>query len=133
MAIVVEETADVLSVAGREGRERAARVEPVGAARGEWAAGRNLAEPRDDTVDGVQAGRGVLAGNRRQESPGVGVLWRPEERAHGRGLDHAARVHHQHAIRALGDDAEVVRDEEEGEVEAGLEVAQEVEDLAPES
>ena len=47
-----------------------------------------------------------------QEPLRVGMGGRPEELAGGRGLDEAARVHHRDAVGEVGDDAEVVRDEE---------------------
>ena len=47
----------------------------------------------------------------------------------GAFLDERAGVHHLHALAHARDDAEVVRDEDEGRAAVGDEVAQEVEDL----
>src|ERR1019366_3517284 len=52
-----------------------------------------------------------------------------EQVEHGRLLDLAAGVHHDHAIAAFGDDAEVMRDHHDGHAEAALQVPQQLEDL----
>ena len=44
-------------------------------------------------------------------------------------FDDAARVHHRDAIGGFGDDAEVVRDQQQREVELFLHIAQQLEDL----
>ncbi|KAG1079180.1 hypothetical protein G6F40_016419 [Rhizopus arrhizus] len=41
----------------------------------------------------------------------------------------AAGVHHDDALAHLGDDAQVVRDQHDGRAQAGLDVAQQVQDL----
>ena len=41
-----------------------------------------------------------------------------EDVSHRSLLDDATGVHHRHAVRHFGDDAEIVRDEEQGEAEA---------------
>ena len=52
-----------------------------------------------------------------------------EQLAHRRLLDDPSGVHHRDAVGHLGDDAEVVRDEEQREAEPLLQIAQQVEDL----
>ena len=47
----------------------------------------------------------------------------------GAVLDHVAAVHHEDVLAHLGDDAEVVRDHDDGGVQPLLQVAHEVEDL----
>ena len=48
---------------------------------------------------------------------------------HGAGLDHLAGVHHGHPIAQLGDQAEVVRDEQDRAPHLVLQLAQELDDL----
>src|SRR5471032_1693261 len=45
------------------------------------------------------------------------------------GFDQTTRLHHEHAISDIADDRKVMRDEEQGEPEFGLEVGQEIENL----
>ena len=44
-------------------------------------------------------------------------------------LDRAPRVHDHHRLRRLGDDAEVVRDEDDADVEVALDLVDQLEDL----
>jgi hypothetical protein len=44
-------------------------------------------------------------------------------------LDHASDVHHRHPVADVADDAQVVRHEEVGQPEVGLQVDQEIQDL----
>ena len=77
-------------------------------------------EPIEDDVDPrrrpQQTGR-VRVGRRGVEVGGGGVL------------DDLAGVHHGDAVAHPGDDAEVVGDQQHGDVEALLQVGEEVEDL----
>ena len=52
-----------------------------------------------------------------------------EQLAHRRLLDDPSGVHHRDPVGHLGDDAEVVRDQEEREAQPLLQVAQQVENL----
>ena len=52
-----------------------------------------------------------------------------EQFADHRRFDDPAGVHHRHAIGHLGDDAEVVRDQEQRQAEALLQIAEQIEDL----
>src|SRR5471032_1752203 len=45
------------------------------------------------------------------------------------GFDQTTRLHHEHAISDIADDRKVVRDEEQGEPEFGLEVGEKIENL----
>ncbi len=51
--------------------------------------------------------------NRAEEADRVRMLRRGEERVDRGLLDNAARVHDGDVLRELGDDAEVVRDEDD--------------------
>ena len=48
------------------------------------------------------------------------MRWRAQNLAHRSGLDDAARLHDGDAVGHLGDDAEVVRDEQERKTELCL-------------
>ena len=47
-----------------------------------------------------------------EQAPGVGVLGVVEDLVEGPGLDHPPGVHDQHPVGDLGDDAEVVGDQD---------------------
>ena len=76
-------------------------------------------------------------GGRGEEAAGVGVLRRTKEVAGGGVLDDAAALHDSDVVRmwtgglvtGLGDDREVVGDEEHGQVVGAAEVREEGEDL----
>ena len=105
--------------------------EDVRAARRERAARRQRAQRGRLPRDGRQAVRlgTVDARDRAQQPPGVGVLRVREQLALGAVLDDAARVHHAHAVGDVGDDAHVVRDEDDRGAEIALQPAQQREDL----
>jgi hypothetical protein len=52
-----------------------------------------------------------------------------EQLPHRSPLDNLSAVHHQHARGDFGDDAEVVRDEQDREAESLLQVGEQLEDL----
>jgi hypothetical protein len=52
-----------------------------------------------------------------------------ENLPHGSGFDDASGVHDGDAIRRLGDHPEIVRDEQHGQLECGLHLTQQIEDL----
>ena len=84
------------------------------------------------TLDGDQAAvlsLGVNAGGGVQERPGVGVARVGQQFFGGAFLYHFASIHHQHARADIGDDTEVVADQDDGGTEIGVELAQQVEDL----
>ena len=67
--------------------------------------------------------------HRVEQPPRVRVL-RLREDLRGRPVLHdPARVHHHHRVRGLGDDAEVVRDEDDADVELALDLLDQLEDL----
>ncbi len=70
-----------------------------------------------------RAGRGC------QQRLGVGVQRPGEDARLGALLDRVAQVHHQHLVRDVAHHAEVVRDEEIGQAELGLQVVQQVQHL----
>ncbi len=74
----------------------------------------------------------LVLGDARQalhEPHGVGVPRRSEDRVDVAELDDAPRVHHDDPIRQLGNDAEVVRDEDGRRVGLALRGLEDVQDL----
>lgn len=71
----------------------------------------------------------VICGDAFQEGAGVGVAGAIEKMMRGGGFDDAARIHDVDVVADLGDDAEVVGDEDDGGAELFLAVFDEVEDL----
>ena len=67
--------------------------------------------------------------HRLEQAPRVRVLRRVEDLARGPVLHRAAGVHHHHVRRRLGDDAEVVRDQDHADVELALDAVDQLEDL----
>ena len=65
----------------------------------------------------------------RQQRPGIGMARRGEQRVGRRGLDDAAEIHHGDAVGDVLHHREIVGDEDVGEAEPLLQVAQQVEDL----
>ena len=116
---------------GREFRRRrdATGIETIRATRSERTAWQQRAEHRDGSFNRSQELAGGAAWNRREEPAGVRMLRLMEERPHGALLDDAASVHHGDAIRGFRDDAQIVGDDEQRQVECGLHLAQEVQNL----
>ena len=103
-------------------RERAARVEA--------ASRRRVQERRRLAGDLVQALEvRVEPRQRAHQAPRVGVARLVEDRAHRPSLDDAGGVHHDHVVRGLRDDAEVVRDHDHGGAEIVLDPLEQGEDL----
>ena len=69
------------------------------------------------------------AGNAVEKGTGVGVLGGAENFFNGALLDEFSFEHNQNTIGEIGDDAEVVGDEEDGHAELITEIAKEVENL----
>ena len=59
----------------------------------------------------------------------VGVPWRAEKVGDGGGLDDASGIHDHHAVAEAGDNAEVVRNEDDGHAELALEFFNQLKDL----
>ena len=55
---------------------------------------------------------------------------RVEQRERRRYLDQLARIHDGESIRQFGDDAQVVRDEDQGHVVGVLELLDQIQDLS---
>ena len=72
---------------------------------------------------------GVPPGIEAEQPARVRMLRVPEDVADRSRLDDPPRVHHGHAIGRAGDDAEIVGDEQQGEPERVLHLAQQVENL----
>src|SRR5258707_792134 len=94
------------------------------------------------TTGGRVEGRGYLALHRLEAAPalieswdlgekrlGIGMVRLPEQLLGGRALDDAAQVHDQDAVGDVLDDAEVVADEEIGQVQLLAEPDEEIDDL----
>ena len=73
---------------------------------------------------------GVHGGGRGQETAGVRVLRVGEEGLGGALFDDAAVLHDGYAVGNLGDDGQVVRDEEHGQVMDAAYLFEEIEDLS---
>ena len=104
----------------------------VRAARVERAAGRQVDQAGRGALDRHQpvAHLPVEAGHRAEQAPGVGVLAGARKIVlRGAVLDALAAVHDQDVVGQLGDDAEVVGDDDDRGAELLLQVADQVEDL----
>src|SRR5262245_46390203 len=99
------------------------------AARVERAAGREPGQVRGLTADGIERFLAAELRHRADQGARVGMLGGVEELAHRRLLDDLARVHDGHPVAHLRNDAEVVRDEDQGHAGLALDVLQEVQVL----
>ena len=100
------------------------------AARREAAAGWRIAQVGREAGDDLErpaVGRDVREG--RQEPLRVGVPRPPEHLADGALLRHPTGVHDQHLVARLGDDRQVVGDEDQRQPELGAQLLEEAEDL----
>ena len=75
------------------------------------------------------APRRVRNRRRRQQRPGVGVLAVGIELLRWRDLDDAAEIHHRDTAADMFDDAQIVRNEEIGQLEFLLQILHQVQDL----
>ena len=109
--------------------------EQAGVARGapwrEGATGREAAGRRDGAGDVLQAGLvEAEGGDGGEESLRVRMARGGENITHGAALDNTPGVHDVEALHIVGDDAEVVRDEEDGHVAFTGEFVHHAEDAA---
>src|SRR5690606_2432781 len=105
-------------------------VLPVRAARVEGAAGGHVEQVRRQALDGVQLlALEVDPRDRLQQPLGVGVGGSLVDVVHGGVLDDAPRVHDSDLVGHVGDDAEVVRDEDHGHVALALQLREQLHDL----
>jgi hypothetical protein len=102
----------------------------------ECATGRQLLQRRDVALDLLQPLAAHIDGGadfemryRREQTLRVRVQWMREELVDFGFLHFSARVHHHHAIRVLGDDAHVVRDEHDRGAEFPLQLGHQIENL----
>ncbi len=114
-----------------EARLLHALVEGVRAAWPELAAGRGADERGRRALDRVQP---LLPGpvesrDRSEQAPRIRHLRVVEERPRRRPFDDPARVHDEDLVRDVGDDPEVVRDQDHRRVELVFEPVDELEDL----
>src|SRR5215470_8989658 len=108
----------------------AAAVHHFGTARVKRAARGRRRRIRRLPIDGGQPLAAVAEPrNRFQERARVGMRRRVVDLLDRPGLDQAARVHHRDLVAHLGDDAEVVRDEDQGQVVRALQIAQQIQVL----
>ena len=68
-------------------------------------------------------------GTQFKQAARVGMQRPVEQLGDGGALDDAAGIHHQHAVGGLGDDAHVVRDDDDRHAELVAQVHQQVEHL----
>ena len=103
----------------------------VGTARAEGAPRRRVHQIGRSATDGEQSRvrRLVELGDGRQQRLGVGHLHLVEQHRGGRRLDDSSGVHHGDVVGSAGDDAEVVRDQDDGHVALTLLLGEQVEDL----
>src|SRR3989454_1163785 len=112
------------------GRLRAAAVHDLRAARVERAARRGCRRVRRLAVDrGEPLATVTDPRNGLEERLRVGVRRRVVDLPDRAGLDQASRVHHCNLVAHLGDDAEVVGDEDQRQVVGALEITQELQVL----
>ena len=117
---------------GKEQRElRSAAAESVRAARMKRTARRNGERARQLAAyrSGTGAPVRVEGGRRREQGLRVGVLRAIEQRLARRQLDDAPKIHDRGAMGDVPDDAQVVRDEQDGQPEPGLKLEQQVHHL----
>src|SRR5690606_23894694 len=122
-------------VAGRDlaqdRRDVAALVDGEGAARVEVAAARRVGGVGDLAGQSLQRRAVVRVGDGHglHQRRGVGVLGAVEQGFGRRQFHDLADVHDRHAVADVLDDAQVVSHEQVGQVEAALQVEEQVEDL----
>ena len=107
---------------------RGAHLHRVGTPRMEATPGRRLDEVRRRSRDRVELGR-VERDRRAQQLARVRMSGLDEDVSGISLLDDLSRVHHGDAIAGLGDDPEVVRDEEERRAEVPAQVGEDAQDL----
>ena len=96
----------------------------------ERAAGREVDDRRRRALDRAQVrDLGLDARHRLEQAPRVRVLRLGEDLGGRAVLDRAAGVHDHDRLRGLGDDAEVVRDQDHADVEVALDLVDQLEDL----
>ena len=94
------------------------------------AAGREMDDRRRRALDRAQVrDLGLDARHRLEQPPRVRVLRGVEDLARRAVLDGAPGVHHHDRLRRLGDDAEIVRDQDHADVEVALDLVDQLEDL----
>ena len=116
------------SLERRENRVAPAALD-VRAPRVEAATGRRVARRRHVARDVDQAAALPDRRDRTEQTRRVGVSGLHEDVLDRRLLHHLARVHHHDALGHLGDDAEVVADEQDRDPGVGLHLADELEDV----
>ena len=83
------------------------------------------------TVDGGELGAAAAIEPRhgRQQTARVGVQRSAEHPLGRAALDDARRIHHVHAIGVARDDAEIVRDDDDGDAEPPRQILHQLQDL----
>ena len=105
------------------------------AARLEGAARRHCMQRRNCTFDGFERLSAIRlqVGHRVQKAACVGMCRGAKDFLLGPEFDHAAGIHHGHAISNLRNYGKIVRDEKHREAELGAEFCEQVEDLGLDS
>src|SRR4051812_11778373 len=112
---------------GQRRRLDAALLACARAARGEGAADSRVLHAARDLVQPPRALRELR--DRRHQSLRIGMERRSEQLLHRRLLHLAPGIEHDHPLRRLGHDAQIVRDEDHRGAELVLQLADEIEDL----
>src|SRR5918993_5911996 len=103
---------------------------PIGTARMERASRRRVSHVRWRSLDRLWCNaRKIGSGDRVHQPQAVRVLWIIKERVDRRLLDNASGVHDGDAIAHLGDDTQVVRDEQDAHSVLALKVAKQRQNL----
>ena len=77
-------------------------------------------------IDGFHQAPGATV----DQSPGVGVLRRPEHRHRGAGFDHPPLLHHGHAVGETSDQRQIMGDQQHRHAELALQRVEQQNDLA---
>src|ERR1700722_17691386 len=107
-----------------------ADVADKGTPRGEAATLRRLGYVPNHALDGSERrGPPVEPRDRTEQADGVGMLGTSEQLIDRGTLDYLAGIHHRDLVADLGDDAEIVGDENDRRPARRLQLAHQIEDL----
>ena len=108
-----------------------ADLDAMRTARRKPAAGGRRAQVRRQALDGLEPlpARHVEPGNRAHQAERVGMAGPQEDVVGGALLDDARRIHHVDAVGVAGDHAEIVRDDDQRDVEPARQILHQLQDL----
>src|SRR5262249_32663542 len=114
------------------GKSCATTIDHKRTAIGKCTAGRQIRKLRHGARYGLQP-RALPRTDTRasaEQALRIGMAHAPEHLVRRSALDDRAAIHHHHALDVLGDDAEIVRDQNHGHTALFDEIGDEVEDLS---